>query len=130
MIDWWNVTPTANVAEIADLLVATVGVVVSLANWSAARRRAGEWQASGLNGAVLLSARTAVRHEALRVTTQACFVTVALVGFQQRLPLTPALLVHHAALLGAMAAVLVMSVSSMRSRRVLEREIARGSGHD
>lgn len=124
MSDLWNITPTANVAEVADLVIAGVGVAVSLANLSAARQRAREWAASGRNGAVLLSARTAVRHEALRVGTQACFVVMALAGFQQRVPPTPGVLVYHAALLGAMVLVLAMSLSSMWARRALEGEVA------
>lgn len=131
MFDWWNITPTANVAELADLVIAGVGVSVSLGNLAAARQRAGEWAASGRNGAVLLSARTAVRHESLRVGTHVAFLALVLSTLRTRVPLTPEIAVFHASLMAAMTCVMLMSVSSWRSRRRLETLIAgQEEGHD
>lgn len=124
MIDWFNWTATVNAAEVADLVLALVGVIVSAINLAAARQRLREWVERGHNGAVLIAARTAVRHETYRVLTQLCFVGVALVTFRTRGSGTLETYLFHAALLAAMALVLATSVSSMTSRRALERHVS------
>lgn len=131
MVDLWNITSTINTGEAVDLLIVTSGLVISLGNLVAARLRAREWAASGRNGAVLLSARTAVRHEALRVGTHVAFLVLVLSTLRTRVPLTPEIAVFHASLMAAMTCVMLMSVSSWRSRRRLETLIAgQEEGHD
>jgi hypothetical protein len=121
----WNVTGTINLVEVADLIVASVGVGVSLFNLKAARWRVREWIASGQNGPVLIAARTAVRHEAMRVGAQLCFVVAALAAFQVGGGAGAPVVTLHLALLVAMSLVMAMSVSSMVSRRAIEREVAK-----
>jgi hypothetical protein len=126
VISWWNLTPTINLVEVADLIVASIGVAVSLFNLKAARWRVREWIASGHNGPVLIAARTAVRHEWMRVATQVCFVIFALASFQTIGTAGAHIVILHVALLTAMSLVMAMSVSSMLSRRAIEQEVARG----
>lgn len=130
MSDWasfWLITPTLNVAEALDILVAGTGIVISVINRRAAQQRLREWVADGRNGVVERAATTAVHHETLRLAIQVSFlVAMAVSATFGSAMLTPAILVYHAALLTAMVLVMAMSVSSLRSRRAIEREARKG----
>jgi hypothetical protein len=118
---WWEITPTINLFEVADLLLALAGLLVSAANLSAARQRLREWLATGRNGLVVTSARARVTHEWMRLGVQCCFVAYALLAMQTR-GVGPTIVALHACLLTAIALTLATSVSSWRARAAMERE--------
>jgi hypothetical protein len=125
MIDLFNVTATVNVAEIIDLVAAVTGAAYSTRNLRAARQGVCDWIADGRNGAVLISARTSVRHEWMRIVIQLCFIGLASMSFLFGGPVTPLALTAQLLSLVAICLVAAMSVSSWYSRKAIEEEVSK-----